>query len=336
MAETTGIKDQLRKLGRDWAKAREIPCLLFVSRSIVTADLLAVRRALEGMEEECLDVLVASPGGDIAAAYLIARELRRRFERVTAIVPFRAKSAATLICLGCDEIVMGSLGELGPLDEQVNEKQAADFPLNTSRLVPSKSLAQLQQAAVDTFESVAGRILEKSGMRPFDACTKAAELTTSLYAALYAQIDPSRLGESARALETGSEYAVRILRRYRSEIDPDQAKQIVHRLVHGYPSHGFVIDLEEAQDLTLPVRPGKEAETPILEELAMALIEFGIDEDLIELAGPPPGAIESAQAVLKRMPGQTRGRSRKDPRLSDVKKRDMAAKRHTGSLIGEL
>lgn len=43
MAETTGIKDQLRKLGRDWAKAREVPCLLFVSRSIVTADLLAVR-----------------------------------------------------------------------------------------------------------------------------------------------------------------------------------------------------------------------------------------------------------------------------------------------------
>lgn len=335
MAEGTGIKDRLQELGRKWARVREVPCLLFVSRSVVTADLLAVRRALEGMQEECLDVLVASPGGDINAAYLIARELRRRFECVTAVVPLRAKSAATLLCLACDEIVVGGLGELGPLDEQVNEKQAADFPLNTSRLVPFKSLGELQQAAMDTFESVAGRILEKSGMRPFDACTKAAELTTSLYAALYAQIDPSRLGEGARALETASEYAVRILRRYRSEMDPDQAKRIVHRLVYGYPSHGFVIDLEEARDLRLPVRPGKEAETPILEELATALIEFGTEEDLIELAGPPPDAIVSAQAVLKRMSGHKHGRPRKASPPSGLKKRNGTAGRHTGGPVEE-
>lgn len=85
----------------------------------------------------------------------------------------------------------------------------------------------------------------------------------------------------------------------------------------------------------MPVRPGKEAETPILEGLAMALIEFGIEEDLIEQAGPSPGAIDSAQAVLRRMPGQTRSRSRKGARPSDMKKRNTAANRRTGSLIGK-
>ena len=45
-----------------------------------------------------------------------------------------AKSAATLLCLVADELVLGDVGELGPLDAQCDERQQADFPLNTSRL----------------------------------------------------------------------------------------------------------------------------------------------------------------------------------------------------------
>src|SRR5512138_402966 len=93
---------------------------------------------------------------------------RRRGAGVTAVVPLQAKSAATLFCLGCDEIVLGPLGELGPLDAQVNERQAADFPASSSRLVPFKTLGQLHQAAIDSFDATTSRILEKSGMKPGD------------------------------------------------------------------------------------------------------------------------------------------------------------------------
>ena len=75
------------------------------------------------MVNKHLDVIMSSPGGDVGAAYLVARELRRRFERLTVFVPFRAKSAATLLCLAGDELVLGSLGELVPLDQQYDEKQ---------------------------------------------------------------------------------------------------------------------------------------------------------------------------------------------------------------------
>jgi hypothetical protein len=107
----------------------------------------------------------------------VARELRRRFASLAVFVPFQAKSAATLLCLAGDELILGSLGELGPLDQQYDEKQKADGPLSTSRLLPFKALQQLQHGAKELYEEVVGRVSEKSGMRLFEACSKAAELT---------------------------------------------------------------------------------------------------------------------------------------------------------------
>jgi hypothetical protein len=96
----------------------------------------------------------------------------------------------------------------------------------------------------------------------------------------------------------GVEYALRLLRRYRPALEAEQAKRLVHRLVHDYPSHGFVIDCEEAHELGLPARLPLEAEAPLIDELAAALIAFGLEEDLIERAGPAPRAIVASQRVL--------------------------------------
>jgi ATP-dependent protease ClpP protease subunit len=139
-SDETEVERRIRELGAQLRAHRQHPCLLFVSRHLAHADVLAVRNALEDERGEHLDVIVSSPGGDVEAAYLVARELRRRFGALTVFVPFRAKSAATLLCLAADELVLGSLGELGPLDQQYNEKQKADGPLSTSRLLPFKAL----------------------------------------------------------------------------------------------------------------------------------------------------------------------------------------------------
>ena len=70
-------------------------------------DVTHLRTALGPSAGPHLDVVVTGPGGNLDAAYLVARELRRRFERVSIYVPLLAKSAATLICLGGDELVLG-------------------------------------------------------------------------------------------------------------------------------------------------------------------------------------------------------------------------------------
>lgn len=187
---TTEADQQIRELAAQLRAHGEHPCLLFVSHSITHSDVLAVRTALEGEAGEHLDVIVSSPGGDIEAAYLVARELRRRFAHLTILVPFRAKSAATLLCLAADELVLGGLGELGPMDQQHDAKHKADSPLSTSRLVLFKALQQLQHGAAEMYDELVGRISSKSGMRLFDACTKAAELTHGLYGPLFGQSIP--------------------------------------------------------------------------------------------------------------------------------------------------
>ena len=60
---------------------------------------------------------IHSYGGRIEPAYLISKTLKRiSADKFVAVVPRRAKSAATLIALGADEIHMGMMSELGPID----------------------------------------------------------------------------------------------------------------------------------------------------------------------------------------------------------------------------
>ena len=67
-----------------------------------------------------VSLLLDAPGGDGLAAERIIQICKsysgNDFE---AIVPARAKSAATMVCLGADQIVMSPTSELGPIDPQV-------------------------------------------------------------------------------------------------------------------------------------------------------------------------------------------------------------------------
>ena len=226
--------ERIREAAAALARHRGGPCLVFVSRSLVHADVLTVRTALGSARGDHLDVIVAGPGGVSEAAYLLARELRRRFAQLTAYVPFEAKSAATLLCLAADELVLGDLGELGPLDQQYEEKQTADYPLSTSRLLPGVALRQLQDGATACYDALVRRIVKESGLRPLEAGSKAAELVGVLYAPLVQQLDPARLAECARGLAVGKAYAERVLRRYRPALWAESGPQLLDRLVQDY------------------------------------------------------------------------------------------------------
>jgi hypothetical protein len=66
-----------------------------------------------------LDLVIHSPGGTPEAAEQVGNYLRTQFDYIRCFVPLQAKSAATMIALGCDEIVMGLHSELGPIDPQI-------------------------------------------------------------------------------------------------------------------------------------------------------------------------------------------------------------------------
>jgi hypothetical protein len=244
---------ELSRIGRELTTYRQRPCLFFASSFMKRDDWISVRQLLKDCEGDALDVVVHSPGGDPEAAYLIARELGRRFAKRTVFVPFYAKSAATLLSLVGDEIVLTSLGELGPIDLQVQEPRPGELADFTSCLQRFKALEQLQRHALETFNSVVSIGLAQ-GMSLMDACQVGSDMTGKLMAPLYAQLSPERIGQSARHLEAAEQYAERLLRRYRLEIADDDRTSIIRMLGRGYPSHAFIVDLEELVDLGLTAR----------------------------------------------------------------------------------
>src|SRR5205809_6728309 len=57
-------------------------------------------------ESKGVDILIVSNGGDPTVSWRIISLLRERFDDVSVLLPFAAYSAATLISLGANEIVM--------------------------------------------------------------------------------------------------------------------------------------------------------------------------------------------------------------------------------------
>lgn len=66
-----------------------------------------------------LDLFLHSPGGDGEAADQICAYLRTQFDHIRAIVPLYAMSAATMMALSANVVVMGAHSQLGPIDPQL-------------------------------------------------------------------------------------------------------------------------------------------------------------------------------------------------------------------------
>jgi len=72
-----------------------------------------------------LVLMVSSPGGDGLAAERIVNACRAYSGTgdYWALVPGKAKSAATIICMGASKILMSQASELGPVDPQIIKKE---------------------------------------------------------------------------------------------------------------------------------------------------------------------------------------------------------------------
>ncbi|SDG26084.1 Serine dehydrogenase proteinase [Limimonas halophila] len=71
--------------------------------------------------ERGLDLILHTPGGDIAATESIVHYLRAMFGlNMRVIVPQIAMSSGTMIACACDRIYMGKHSNLGPIDPQIN------------------------------------------------------------------------------------------------------------------------------------------------------------------------------------------------------------------------
>jgi len=57
-----------------------------------------------------------SRGGDVSVPWRIVSVIREFCDEFNVLISYRCHSAATMICLGADVIVMGKKAELSPID----------------------------------------------------------------------------------------------------------------------------------------------------------------------------------------------------------------------------
>lgn len=168
-------------------------------------------------EKKPLLLVLYSRGGSAASAYLIGK-LCREYSNDTFIasIPRFAKSAATLITCAANEIHMGSLSELGPIDPQIND-------------LPALGLK-------NSIEHIAE--LVKTYPESSDMFAKYLQNNLTLI----------NLGYYERVAESAAQYAEKLLETHADNL-PRRAKEIAHELVYKYKDHGFVIDRAEATNI---------------------------------------------------------------------------------------
>lgn len=179
---------------------------------------------LQNLENVDLDLLLQSPGGDIDIAEKIIYMCRSSSKSFRTIVPESAKSAATLITLGSDSIMMGYTSELGPIDPQVTVTTAS-----------GKEMQRPAQSFLDGLDEIK-RIVEKEGS------------LSPIYFPLLEHLDPALIDYCNKSIERSKKFAKKWLGRYMFKEDPDQAKEVAEKLANTkqYLSHGIVIDVNEA------------------------------------------------------------------------------------------
>ncbi len=211
-----------------------------------------------------LDLFLHSTGGFLEAAYKYVRICREYAEQFSVIVPIMAKSAATAVCLGADEIIMTAISELGPLDPLIQH------PLKPQMRVPARSIR-------DYLEFIQKPL--QAGELKIDESTKTI---------LSQSLDPYLIGSYEGALKSAQQITEILLTEYQLRgHPPEKIKDIVKKFTAYFYSHNFVIDKTLARNWGLQVRSAEDNKELIgaIQQLNAIYVRFMEDNNIVKLQG---------------------------------------------------
>ncbi len=214
----TIIKTYLKQIAQKHVCCENYNILvLYDNGTLVKSDADRIYNSVTKFNQKKPLILVLYSGGGIpGSAYLIGKLcIESSNGKFVITVPRMAKSAATLLCCAANEIHMGSLSELGPIDPQINDLPTLGLKYSVEHIA---ELVKRYPASSDMF---------------------AKYLNLSL-PVIY-------LGYYERVAESAIQYAEKLLSAH--GIPQAASKEIAYNLVYKYKDHGFVIDKSEAEEI---------------------------------------------------------------------------------------
>lgn len=178
-----------------------------------------------------LELIIHSAGGLPENARKIVKMCRAYCKNLKVVVPDAAKSAATIVALAANKIIMGNTSELGPIDPQF--------------ILPIPTPQGLIQQVKPAWSIVKGfdKTLE-------DAIDDKGKIKIA-YIPILNNIDISLVREARAAMENAKKTAEEFLKEGMLKRDKTKAEQTSKDLAYAekYTLHAHLIDWKEARDL---------------------------------------------------------------------------------------
>jgi len=183
---------------------------------------------------KAIDLFLYSRGGDVSVPWRIASMVREFCEEFNVLVPYKAQSAATLLSLGADNIIMGKKAELGPID-----------PTLVKATIGEGALPQ-QEISVEDVNSFLSFVKERANITDQSALAQ-------VVGTLVDQISPLALGNVNRQNSHIRLVARKLLTSRREKMDEEKINSVIETLTEKIYSHGHGIGRKEAKDSGLPI-----------------------------------------------------------------------------------
>jgi len=227
-----------------------------------------------------ITLLLHSRGGSTSVGWSIANLIRSFCEEFEVIIPSRAHSAATLLSLGADKIIMTRQATLGPIDPSVNS------PLNPP--IEGQPPQMRYPVSVESIKGFVQLAKDEFNIKGSDDMTRILEVLAN-------KVHPIVLGDVFRALTQIRMLAKNLLEKQFKETkeNKDKIAKIVKFLCSESGSHDYTINRDEAKSLGLNI------ETPD-EELYSVIMKIYSDmAEELELSIPFNPAVILSQEATK-------------------------------------
>jgi hypothetical protein len=223
-------------------------------------------------KQEKIDLVLYSAGGDTMVPWRLVSMIREYCNQFSVIIPYKAHSAATMISLGADEIVMSDMSELSPIDPSTSNIFNPIDPQNPQARIP---------ISVEEVMSYFDLAKNKFGIKSDEELTK----IFNKFVESNPSIHPLALGNVNRTHNLIKLLAKRLLKSHKEHLREEEVDKIIKFLTEDLYSHQYYIGRKEAKE-ELGIKTVVNADKELADLMTEIYAEYNKEMRMTEIWNP--------------------------------------------------